>query len=221
MVVNKVISPTDLDNKTIRVNSNNKVEAVYTTNTLIGPGRPDKPATTNGVITGKEVDGMVYQSSDGAGVGANLWQKKNGKWIVISGDTGEVVLPHKNLKGKSFIKLRRQNNQVFISFGGIGWGLFGILGTDEEGYDSPKSWPPRTHITEFHAIPKGFQSATTQMGTFYKGDLAKGSVVVTGRTDSNYIRVTPSDGKLEKVGSEDYKATVPPWLTEDAWPDKL
>ena len=54
---------------------------------ITGNGRPDKPETTNGNVTGREQNGTFYNSSNGAGVGAYLWQKQNNKWVVISGDT--------------------------------------------------------------------------------------------------------------------------------------
>ena len=70
----KFATPLDIDNKTIVLNSDNKLEVAYTSNALIGTGRPDKPDTTGDVIKGTEHDGMMYQSTDGAGVGAYLWQ---------------------------------------------------------------------------------------------------------------------------------------------------
>lgn len=69
----KIITNEDIDNNTIIINSSNKLEVAHTSDTLVGPGRPDNPDTTNGIITGKERDGMLYQSTDGAGVGAFLW----------------------------------------------------------------------------------------------------------------------------------------------------
>ena len=56
---------------------------------IVGPGRPDVPATTNGLITGREPVGARYESVDEAGVGARTWRKVPGnKWIVADGDTG-------------------------------------------------------------------------------------------------------------------------------------
>lgn len=82
----KFATPSDIDNKTIVLNSDNKLEIAYTSNALIGPGRPDDPSTTNGVIKGTETDGMMYQSTDGAGVGAFLWLHNQwcGQWTSRS-----------------------------------------------------------------------------------------------------------------------------------------
>lgn len=55
---------------------------------LVGPGRPDTPATTSGVITGSEPVGAEYRSTDGAGVGAWTWRKRGTGWAVTDGDTG-------------------------------------------------------------------------------------------------------------------------------------
>ena len=40
---------------------------------ITGNGRPDKPETTQGKITGRESNGTFYNSTNGAGVGAYLW----------------------------------------------------------------------------------------------------------------------------------------------------
>ena len=54
---------------------------------LVGPGRPDTPSTTGGVITGSEPVGAEYRSTDGAQVGAFVWMKRpGGKWVVMSGE---------------------------------------------------------------------------------------------------------------------------------------
>lgn len=58
---------------------------------IVGPGRPDQPATTNGVIKSPDVApvGAEYRSQDGAGVGAYRWVKRpGGRWEVTDGDTG-------------------------------------------------------------------------------------------------------------------------------------
>lgn len=55
---------------------------------LVGPGRPDVPSTTAGVITGSEPVGAEYRSTDGASVGAYVWMKRpGGKWECVGLDT--------------------------------------------------------------------------------------------------------------------------------------
>jgi len=85
---------------------------------VLGVGRPDKPTTTNGKITGDEPNGTIYESSDGGLVGAWKWQKRNGKWVVTDGDTGLVNAVTKNLKPGAYIKFRRQGNFVTCHMGG-------------------------------------------------------------------------------------------------------
>lgn len=62
---------------------------------LTGPGRPDQPATTGGVITSPDTApvGAEYRSTDAANVGANVWMKRpGGAWAVTDGDTGWRVV---------------------------------------------------------------------------------------------------------------------------------
>ena len=56
--------------------------------TLTGPGRPDQPATTGGIITGTEPVGTDYRSTDGAGIGAWAWRKRPSGWAYTDFDTG-------------------------------------------------------------------------------------------------------------------------------------
>lgn len=68
--------------------------ATQSTYLIVGPGRPDAPSTTGGIITGKEPTGAEYRSTDGAGVGAWVWVKRGtgagiwAQWTVTYGDTG-------------------------------------------------------------------------------------------------------------------------------------
>ena len=61
---------------------------------IVGPGRPDVPATTGGLVSASTPVGATYTSTDGAGVGAFVWRKRpDGSWAVIDGDTGKRALP--------------------------------------------------------------------------------------------------------------------------------
>ena len=57
---------------------------------VVGPGRPDAPTTTG--MTSQDLDalpvGCEYRSTDGASVGAWVWQKRPDGWVVTAGDTG-------------------------------------------------------------------------------------------------------------------------------------
>ena len=55
---------------------------------LVGPGRPDRPATTNGVIKGSEPVGAEYRSTDGAGDGLFDWRKRPTGWKIAGSGSG-------------------------------------------------------------------------------------------------------------------------------------
>ena len=81
---------------------------------VLGKGRPDKPDTTGDKITGEEPkikgnepNGTIYESSDGGGVGAWKWQKRNGKWVVFNGDCLVIwVKPKKVIARDKQVELR-------------------------------------------------------------------------------------------------------------------
>ena len=58
---------------------------------LVGPGRPDRPATTNGVIKGSEPVGAEYRSTDGAGSGLFDWMKRPTGWVNTGGGSGSGI----------------------------------------------------------------------------------------------------------------------------------
>ena len=94
--------------------------------TIIGVGRPDKPETTGGKITGNEPNGSVYESTNGANVGAWQWQKRGNEWVVTAGDTGLITLKTQNLKAGAYVKLQRINNIVFCFMGGLSWAYLAL-----------------------------------------------------------------------------------------------
>ena len=58
---------------------------------LVGPGRPDQPATTNGVIKGSEPVGAEYRSTDGAGEDLFDWRKRPTGWELAGGGSGSGI----------------------------------------------------------------------------------------------------------------------------------
>lgn len=111
-----------------------------------GPGRLDKPETTNGTLENSTVqNGDMYVSSDGADSGAWIWTFLGGKWIVTNGDTGwyEMSPLSKDAKNNNIqrfnwgdnrilgkIRYRRINNQVYCTLGGNEYGSFKIANLD-------------------------------------------------------------------------------------------
>ena len=88
---------------------------------IVGPGRPDQPATTAGTITGAEPVGAEYRSQDGAQVGAYVWMKRpGGKWEATVGDTGArnvlgLKTSHWSTNAPAPWTVRRVGNMVLMS----------------------------------------------------------------------------------------------------------
>lgn len=196
---------------------------------ITGNGRPDKPETTGGKITGKEPNGTLYESSDGGRVGAWKWQKRNGKWMVTDGDTGLVNAVTKNLKPGAYIKLRRQGNLVSCHMGGLSWGLFGYLGKKESGF-SPRQ-AGRVEVIGSGGIPLGFRADDSCGFSLFDDDTnrAVAGIYVGGVGDSNFMRFTPyhADPKIKgndaipDIGPKNLRPPAMMWTTSDPWPDKV
>ena len=84
--------------------------------TKVGPGRPDVPSTTSGVITGSEASGTMFRSTDGASVGAWAWMKQGTKWVVTNGDTGwrYATLDSTVFAAGSYYAIRRVNERIHV-----------------------------------------------------------------------------------------------------------
>lgn len=136
---------------------------------ITGIGRPDKPETTSGKITGREQNGTFYNSSNGAGVGAYLWQKQNNKWVVISGDTGSRRMSTSvNIK-EGGIYLRRVNNTVECSFSKGRWDTISFYGSSNPKF-TRKNHAKRMDILPPPRIPFGFRTSIPVMLPFYSDD---------------------------------------------------
>lgn len=188
---------------------------------ITGNGRPDKPETTSGKITGREPNGTFYSSTDGAGVGAYLWQKQNNKWIVISADTGDrrMTKTAVNIK-EGYISLRRVNNTVECTFTGGSWGSISFYGSGAKGFVR-KNHAKRMDILPRGRIPFGFRSNVPFMLPFYsdEGD-NMGAVYVGSIGDSNYIELRFKDS----VPTQDLtwmRLPVINWITPDPYPETL
>lgn len=228
----KIITPSDLDGTTITVNPDtNKVEVGQTTNALVGPGRPDKPSTTQDKIKGDEPDGTLYQSTDGANVGAFLWQKVNKKWEVVYGNTGLITLKNtKSLKPNAYIKLQRINNVVYCFMGGLSWDLFGYAGKKEQGFSSRQ--PARIEVISEHGIPDGFRASVSLNFQLFDDDTNKpvAGVYVGGVKDSNFMRFTPykegatgqpTNDWIPDIGPSNLRPQAMTWVTDEPFPSQL
>lgn len=187
---------------------------------ITGNGRPDKPETTSGKITGREPNGTFYASLNGAGVGAYLWQKQNGNWIVISGDTGNRIMRSAiNIKS-GFVYLQRINNLVICSFTGGAWSSISFYGKNNSNLKR-KSHNKRFDLLRTNGIPYGFRTPLAFMLPFYDDNGNHvGMVYVGGTGNYNYIELRFK----EDIPTEDLdlmRLPVITWVTSDPFPETL
>ncbi len=188
---------------------------------ITGNGRPDKPETTGGKITGREPNGTFYNSTNGAGVGAYLWQKQNGQWTVISGDTGIRRLSNISVNIKEgAIHLRRVNNRVECSFYAGRWDTISFYGSSNPKF-TRKNHAKRMNILPDFKIPLGFRTRTPIMLPFYSDDGDEiATVYVASIGDRAYIELRFKD-KVPTADLDYMRLPVITWLTDDPFPDTL
>jgi len=187
---------------------------------ITGNGRPDKPETTDGKITGREPNGAFYNSTNGAGVGAYLWQKQNNKWIVISGDTGSRRMSTSvNIKDGG-IYLRRVNNTVECSFSKGRWDTISFYGSSNPKF-TRKNHAKRMDILPPSRIPFGFRTSISVMLPFYSDDGDEiATVYVASIGDRAYIELRFRD-KVPTADLDYMRMPVISWITDDPFPDTL
>lgn len=187
---------------------------------ITGIGRPDKPETTSGKITGREQNGTFYNSSNGAGVGAYLWQKQNNKWVVISGDTGSRRMSTSvNIK-EGGIYLRRVNNTVECSFSKGRWDTISFYGSSNPKF-TRKNHAKRMDILPPPRIPFGFRTSIPVMLPFYSDDGDEiATVYVASIGDRAYIELRFRD-KVPTADLDYMRMPVISWITDDPFPEVL
>lgn len=188
---------------------------------ITGNGRPDKPDTTSGKITGNEPNGTFYSSVNGAGVGAYLWQKQNGQWTVISGDTGIRRLSNISVNIKEgAIHLRRVNNRVECSFYAGRWDTISFYGSSNPKF-TRKNHAKRMDILPPPRIPVGFRTRTPIMLPFYSDDGDEiATVYVASIGDRAYIELRFRD-KVPTADLDYMRMPVISWITDDPFPEVL
>lgn len=188
---------------------------------ITGTGRPDKPDTTGGKITGNEPNGTFYNSTNGAGVGAYLWQKQNNKWIVISGDTGPRRMGNSSVNIKEgAIYLRRMNNRVECSFNTGRWDTISFYGSSNPKF-TRKNHAKRMDILPSPRIPVGFRTKTPIMLPFYSDDGDEiATVYVASIGDRAYIELRFRD-KVPTADLDYMRMPVISWITDDPFPETL
>lgn len=188
---------------------------------ITGNGRPDKPDTTSGKVTGREPNGTFYNSTNGAGVGAYLWQKQNGQWTVISGDTGIRRLSNISVNIKEgAIHLRRVNNRVECSFYTGRWDTISFYGSSNPKF-TRKNHAKRMDILPPPRIPVGFRTRTPIMLPFYSDDGDEiATVYVASIGDRAYIELRFRD-KVPTADLDYMRMPVITWITDDPFPEVL
>lgn len=188
---------------------------------ITGNGRPDKPNTTDGKITGREQNGTFYNSSNGAGVGAYLWQKQNNKWVVISGDTGSRRMSRDSVNIKEgSITLRRVNNTVECSFSKGRWDTISFYGSSNSKF-TRKNHAKRMDILPNSKIPFGFRTSIPVMLPFYSDDGDEiATVYVASIGDRAYIELRFRD-KVPAADMDYMRMPVISWITDDPFPEVL
>ena len=195
---------------------------------ITGTGRPDKPYTTgdvlNGVankIKGNEPNGTFYNSTNGAGVGAYLWQKQKGSWIVISADTGARRMSNTSVNIKEgAIHLRRVNNTVECSFSKGRWDTISFYGSSNPKF-TRKNHVKRMDILPNYQIPSGFRTSTPIMLPFYSDEGENiATVYVASISDRSYIELRFKD-KVPTADLDYMRMPVISWITDDPFPEVL
>lgn len=169
---------------------------------IIGNGRPDKPETTRGMITGSEPNGSIYVSTDGAGVGAFQWLKLNNLWRVTVGDTGErKVLGINDSLEKGFVSMQRTHSGCYVNFRG-------------GDYDSFKAAKGGTVCR----VPEGWRSDTTQLSMVAdNGHTPIANIQLTSKGDGSVIQFKNYSGQWPMY----MRCQTITYRSSDPWPDTL
>ena len=189
---------------------------------ITGNGRPDKPETTQGKITGREPNGSFYYSENGSGgVGAYLWLKQNNKWEVMSADTGAIKLSTsaRNIK-QGYITLRRVNNTVECAFTGGNWGSISFYGSNNPKFVR-KNHAKRMDVTSYWAIPNGFRAEVSLMLPFYSDEGEHIGMVYVGNK-GNYSSIELRFlGNVPTADMDYMRMPTVTWFTNDPYPDNM
>lgn len=178
---------------------------------LTGTGRPDRPDTTGGIITGSEPDGTAYRSTNGASVGAWLWVKRGGSWEVVEGDTGWRSLRSTALSS-GYLVIRRIGGMNYVSGTGGRWG------TVELSSSAPTKYSDRLYpLTDRYGLPEGWRTPVAVVGQITADGYDHAAyLVVSSDNDGNYIN-------LRGIGNTRTLLRMPMlcYPASDPWPRRL
>lgn len=158
--------------------------------------------------------------------GALKWIKESGNeltgWKVLVGDTGWRTLKTQSLFGRSFVKVRRVNNIVSYQFGGLEWGLFGLIRRGGNGFVSYGNNPKYCRLTPNYGIPEGFRTVGSVVGPVYNDNgIIIGAWYLGGASDSHHLRFAFIDNIPTDRDNKNMRVSNIMYLTDDDWPTTL
>ena len=182
---------------------------------LVGPGRPDQPSSTGGVVTGREPVGCEFRSTDGAGVGAWAWRKRDIGWVVVDGDTGWRKMRHEWFAAPTGVFLRRQAQICEIALGG---------GAYDE-FRPAKPVPAASNQVMWGTgfIPAGFVPSKPQVGVLTDdGRRLIGHIYLgSDGLDNGMTRFSTDVGTGSSQGFTLMRASAFVFMTRQSWPTTL
>lgn len=182
---------------------------------LIGEGMP------NGKVDG--TIGQTYVDTKKTN-GALKWIKRtpsgNQGWAVLDGDTGWKTLNASSKLGNSYVKARRINDTVYLQFGGLQWGWFGIVRRGGLGFVAhPGNREKKVFILTNGQMPYGYRTATSLIGPIYNDDgVSYGTWYLGGYGDANHLRFQFLDPIPTDKDIGDIRVSNISYVTDDPWP---
>ena len=182
---------------------------------LIGEGMP------NGKVEGTL--GQTYVDTRKTN-GALKWIKRtpsgNQGWAVLDGDTGWKALNVSSKLGNSYVKVRRVNDNVYVQFGGLQWGWFGIVRRGGLGFVAhPGNREKKCFILTNGQMPYGYRTATSLIGPIYNDDgVSYGTWYLGGYGDANHLRFQFLDPIPTDKDIGDIRVSNISYVTDDPWP---
>ena len=182
---------------------------------LIGEGMP------NGKVNGTL--GQTYVDTRKTN-GALKWIKRtpsgNQGWAVLDGDTGWKTLNASSKLGNSYVKARRVNDTVYLQFGGLQWGWFGIVRRGGLGFVAhPGNREKKVFILTNGQMPYGYRTATSLIGPIYNDDgVSYGTWYLGGYGDANHLRFQFLDPIPTDRDIGDIRVSNISYVTDDPWP---
>lgn len=182
---------------------------------LVGEGMP------NGKVDGTL--GQTYVDTRKTN-GALKWIKRtasgNQGWAVLDGDTGWKTLNSSSKLGNSYVKARRVNDTVYLQFGGLQWGWFGIVRRNGLGFVAhPGNRDKKCFILTNGQVPYGYRTSTSLIGPIYNDDgIPYGTWYLGGYGDANHLRFQFLDPIPIDKDIGDIRVSNISYVTDDPWP---